>query len=330
MSEIIRNQNNDENYDNNVRPLSLDDFNGQSETLKNLSVYIRGAVRRDESMDHILFYGPPGLGKTTLSRIIAGELGVGFKSISAPAISKPADLVSLLISLDEKDVLFIDEIHRLPLVVEELLYGAMEDNLISVIVSGDNGAPEPIEIPINSFTLVAATTRKGALSQPLSDRFGIQFRMDYYSAEDLQRIVQRAASILDISLDEESIFEVSKRSRGTPRIALRIMRRLRDFIEDEGVDFVVNHDFTSNVLDNLGINKDGLDEMDQKYLDALTSKFRGGPVGIDTLCAAISESRDTVESVIEPYLLRGGYILRTPKGRKLNVETPEDEQLKLI
>ena len=210
-------------------------------------------------------------------------MGVGFKSISAPAISKPADLVSLLVSLEENDVLFIDEIHRLPLIVEEVLYGAMEDNLISVIITGDNGAPEPIEIPINAFTLVAATTRKGALSQPLSDRFGIQFRMDFYSAADLQVIVERAVKILGMQLDSESVYEVAKRSRGTPRISLRILRRLRDFIEDEGVGFSPTLSFTSGVLDSLGISEDGLDELDQKYLETLADKFFGGPVGLDTL-----------------------------------------------
>lgn len=320
----------DSDEDYSVRPLDLSDFTGQSETLKNLSTYIRGAKRRDEPLDHILFYGPPGLGKTTLSRIISEELEVGFKSISAPAISKPGELASILVGINYRDVLFIDEIHRLPLIAEELLYGAMEDNKISILV-GNEFNSEPIEVDIQPFTLVAATTRKGMLSQPLNDRFGIQFRMDFYSTEDLAKIVHRASKILHLNLTTDALNEVAKRSRGTPRIALRLLRRLRDFIEEDKKQIDLTEvDFVSNILNNLGISEEGLDETDQRYLRCLKDNFNGGPVGIETLAASMAESRDTIESVIEPFLLRSGYILRTPRGRKLAENNENSEQLGLI
>jgi len=314
----------------NVRPLEIMDFTGQSETIENLSTFIRGAVRRQEPLDHILFYGPPGLGKTTLSRIIARELGVGFKTISAPAITKPGELASILVSLSPLDVLFIDEIHRLPLPVEEILYSAMEDNKITILIGSDNNV-EPIEVNLNPFTLVAATTRKGMLSQPLSDRFGIQFRMDFYNDIELAKIIKRASRILKVNLSDESIIELAKRSRGTPRISLRLLRRLRDFIEDhsESEIFVSDLEFTSKILDKLGISSDGLDELDQRYIECLSKTFKGGPVGIETLSASLSESRDTLESSVEPYLIRKGYIIRTPRGRKMADELNTD-QLNLI
>ena len=307
------------------RPLELVDFTGQSSTLKNLSIYIKGAKKRREPLDHILFYGPPGLGKTTLSRIISEELGVGFKTISAPMITKPSHIISLLTSLNDKDVLFIDEIHRLPLSVEEILYSAMEDFKLSILVDSNGTIEDAIEIPISRFTLVAATTRKGMLSQPLSDRFGIQFRMDYYEIEELSKIIIRAAKKMNLDLLDISVVEISKRSRGTPRIALRLLRRIRDFI-DSGIHnkYETQFDFISDTLNELGISENGLDELDNRYLDCLDINFNGGPVGIEALSASLSESRETLETSVEPFLLRQGLIIRTPRGRKLNKNVTPD------
>lgn len=312
-NEIIRNfEVNDD--DPALRPLSLSDFYGQSETLKNLSVFIRGAVKREEPLDHILFYGPPGLGKTTLARIISRELGVNFKTVAAPSISKPGDLAAILVTLEPRDVLFIDEIHRLPLIVEELLYGAMEDFKITVLV-GDHNRAEPIEVAISPFTLVGATTRKGTISQPLNDRFGIQFRMDFYPPEDLFQIVYRACVLMKLNVSEAAVMEVARRSRGTPRIALRLVRRLRDFAHDEIGDELITQEFADKCLDRLGISEDGLDDLDQRYLHTLKHTFRGGPVGVETLASTLSESKETLEYVVEPYLIRMGYVSRTQRGR---------------
>lgn len=329
MNEVLT-EFKDSDEDQGIRPLEIKDFTGQSDTIENLSTFIRGAIRRNEPLDHILFYGPPGLGKTTLSRIISRELGVGFKTIAAPAISKPGELASILVSLSPLDVLFIDEIHRLPQSVEEMLYSAMEDYKLSILVGNDTSM-EPIEVDLNPFTLVAATTRKGMISQPLNDRFGIQFRMDYYNETELSKIVQRAAFLLNIKLSEESITEISKRSRGTPRISLRLLRRIRDFIEDkhDPKHFVADYQFTNGILDKLGVSSEGLDELDQRYLSCLINTFKGGPVGVETLAASLSESRDTLESSVEPYLLRKGYIVRTPRGRKVS-DDHSDGQLQLI
>ncbi len=313
MNQIVRDIQSDEGGD--VRPASLSDFTGQSATLKNLAIYIRGARRRKEPLDHCLFYGPPGLGKTTLSRIISEELRVGFRSVSAPAIAKPGDLAAVLVNLQPNDVLFIDEIHRLPLIAEELLYSAMEDFMITIIVGGENGGGEPIEVSINPFTLVAATTRKGMLSQPLQDRFGIQFRLEYYEAADLTRIVLRAATKLGEVMREDEAAEVARRSRGTPRIALRLLKRLRDFREDAEVEYSAK--FISECLDEMGITPDGLDDLDLRYLTILRDQYNGGPVGIETMATALSESRDTLETSIEPFLIRTGRIGKTPRGRIL-------------
>ena len=308
--------------ENNItnRPELLSEFIGQPHIMPNLQVYIKGASDRSEAMDHTLFHGPPGLGKTTLARIISSELGVNLKSISAPA-SKAGGLVSFGFA-EPKDVLFIDEIHRLPLVVEELLYGAMEDNKISVVVSSDHAMPEPIEIDINPFTLVAATTRKGALSQPLTDRFGIQFRLEYYSDEDLTVVVERYANKIGLLMCKGSSRAVAKRSRGTPRIAIRTLRRVRDHAEKASL----TEGETETILDKLGMSRDGLDELDQLYLETLKTKFHGGPVGISTLCSALSEAKDTIELNVEPFLIRKGCVMKTPRGRQLVVADNETQR----
>ena len=312
MNQIVRDESAEENAE--LRPASLDDFTGQNEQIENLKVFIRGARRREEPLDHVLFYGPPGLGKTTLSRIIANELGVGMRAISAPAIGKVGDLCATLMSMQARDVLFIDEIHRLPTPVEETLYTAMEDQQITILVPDDKGQEQAITIKVPHITVVGATTRKGALTLPLQDRFGMQFRMDYYSPEDLQRIVIRAARQLGEAMGPEEALCVAKRSRGTPRIALKLLRRLRDFREDAGLDYSL--EFVETCLDKLGISPQGLDELDMRYLTALRETFTGGPVGIDTLASAISESRETLETSVEPYLIRLELVSKTPRGRQ--------------
>ncbi|EPX83531.1 Holliday junction branch migration DNA helicase RuvB [Salipiger mucosus] len=300
---------------NDLRPTGLTDFTGQSDALENLSVYVRSARRRGDPLDHVLFHGPPGLGKTTLSQIIANEMGTGFKSVSAPAIKKPGEIATLLVALERGDVLFVDEIHRLPLFVEEVLYSAMEDSKITILVGEGYQQPEPIEVPIQPFTLVGATTRKGSLSQPLLDRFGIPVRLEYYDDEALTEILKNAARKMGEFPGDEECREIARRSRGTPRIAIRILKRLRDFREDAGVEY--DMDFVIACLDRLGIGPDGLDEHDTRYLDALRDMFGGGPVGIETMSIALSESRDTLETSIEPFLIRNGLIAKTNRGRVL-------------
>jgi Holliday junction DNA helicase RuvB len=298
-----------------LRPCRLSEFTGQSSSLDNLGVYIRAARGRDDALDHILFYGPPGLGKTTLSRIISEELGSGFRSISAPSIAKPADLAQVLVGLEQKDVLFIDEIHRLPIIVEELLYSAMEDNVITIIVGAETGQGQPIEIPISNFTLIGATTRKGMLSSPLLDRFGISVRLEYYSNDELSIIIQRASNIFGDELSKEEANIIAERSRGTPRIALKILRRLRDFKDDESTKYT-----SSNILrwlNLLGVCDNGLDNLDRRYLSVLTNLYNGGPVGLKTLATSLSESEETLEASVEPYLIRKGIISKTAKGRKI-------------
>jgi holliday junction DNA helicase RuvB len=312
MNDIVRDVETEDAPE--LRPIRLDDFKGQNAQIENLRDFIHAARQRGEPLDHALFYGGPGLGKTTLSRLIAAELGVGFRGISAPAITKPADLVALLMSLAERDVLFIDETHRLSTVVEEYLYTAMEDFMITVMVPNDQGIDEPHEVPIKPFTLIGATTRKGLLSRPLLERFGgMTFLMELYNDEDLAGIVQRAGLKLGETLDYEQALAIAKRSRGTPRTGLHLLKRVRDFRQIRDCPYSI--EFVEECLDRLGLDRMGLNDLDRRYLTALKDRFKGGPVGIETLATAIDESRETLETTVEPYLIRNGLVARTPRGR---------------
>ena len=299
-----------------LRPQILDEFIGQPKLRENLKVFIHSARKRSEALDHVLFFGPPGLGKTTLAQIVSKELGVGFKSTSGPVISKAGDLAALLTNLQENDVLFIDEIHRLNPAVEEILYPAMEDGQLDIII-GEGPAARSVKIDLPPFTLVAATTRSGLVSTPLRDRFGIQQRLEFYSPEDLSIIVARLSNLLGIDISDEGAFEIAKRSRGTPRVAGRLTRRVRDFAAvgdaTEITDVIADH-----ALKRLEIDQSGLDSMDHRYMRCIIDKYAGGPVGVDTIAAALSEQRDVIEDVIEPYLLQQGLLQRTPRGRMIS------------
>ncbi len=296
-----------------LRPKKLIEYIGQEKTKKNLSVFLQAAIARKEALDHVLLYGPPGLGKTTLAGIIANELGVNFRVTSGPAIERSGDLAALLTNLQERDVLFIDEIHRLSRSVEEVLYSAMEDFALDIII-GKGPSARSIRLDIAPFTLIGATTKAGALAPPLRDRFGVISRLEYYDPESLVHIVKRASEILGICIEENGALEIAKRSRGTPRIANRLLKRVRDFAQIEGAGIITDA-IADKALQMLEVDKAGLDYTDRRMLDTIIQKFAGGPVGLDTLSAAISESPDTIEDVYEPYLIQLGFINRTPRGR---------------
>ncbi len=303
----------DGSFDMSLRPKVLTEYVGQSKVKENLKVFISAARGRGESLDHVLFYGPPGLGKTTLANIIAAEMGVNIKSTSGPVIEKPGDLAAVLTNLEPGDVLFIDEIHRLSPVVEEILYPAMEDYQLDIMI-GQGPSARTIKLDIPRFTLVGATTRAGLLSSPLRDRFGILNRLEFYTHHELATITTRSAGILGVAIDAAGSSEIARRSRGTPRIANRLLRRVRDFAEIDG-DGSITQGMADQALIRLEVDQKGFDQMDRLLLETIIDKFSGGPVGLDTLAAAIGEEKDTIEDVIEPYLLQQGFINRTPRGR---------------
>jgi Holliday junction DNA helicase RuvB len=303
----------DKEFENILRPKSFGDFLGQEQIISNVKVFVKAAKQRSEPLDHVILHGPPGLGKTTLSHIISNELSTNLKITSGPVLEKAADLAGLLTNLEEGDVLFIDEIHRLNKVIEEYLYSAMEDFKIDLMIDSGPSA-RSVQIKLNPFTLIGATTRSGLLSAPLRSRFSINFRLEYYSKVILEKIVNRSAEILDIPVDSKAAKEIAKRSRGTPRILNNLLRRVRDFAEVEG-NGKITHDISIKSLDALKIDKKGLDEMDNKIIDAIVQKFSGGPVGIKTIATACGEEANTIEEVYEPFLVQEGYIKRTQKGR---------------
>ncbi len=313
----IRNSANEKEreYENALRPLSFDDFSGQSKIIENLRIFVQAAKMRQEPLDHILFHGPPGLGKTTLSNIIANELGVGFKLTSGPVLDKPGDLAGLLTNLEPNDVLFIDEIHRLSPVVEEYLYSAMEDFRIDIVIDKGPNA-RSIQIDLNPFTLVGATTRSGLLTSPLRARFGINCHLEYYDIDVLTKIVMRSASMLGAPCEEDAAVEVSRRSRGTPRIANALLRRVRDFAQVKG-NGRIDLKIARFALEALNIDTYGLDEIDNKLLNLMIDKFNGGPVGLSTIATAMGEDAGTIEEVYEPYLIKEGFLKRTPRGREV-------------
>ena len=298
-----------------LRPKTLNEFIGQSNARANLSVFIEAARRREESMDHVLFYGPPGLGKTTLARITAKELGVNFRLTSGPVLAKAGDLAAILTNLEKRDVLFVDEIHRLNPIVEEVLYPAMEDFALDLVI-GEGPAARSVRIELQPFTIVGATTRLGLLTTPLRDRFGIPTRLEFYSVQDLIKIVMRASKMLSVDTDHLGATEIAKRARGTPRIASRLLRRVVDFAIVDG-DGTITQQMADKALSQLGVDKLGLDGADRRYLHLIADGFGGGPVGIETIAAALSESRDAIEEVIEPFLLQEALIQRSPRGRLL-------------
>ena len=304
-------------YNNSLRPSQLAEYVGQEKIKENLNIFIAAAKMREESLDHVLFYGPPGLGKTTLANIIAGEMGANLKSTSGPVIEKTGDLAALLTNLKKGDVLFIDEIHRLSNVIEEILYSAMEDYKLDIMI-GQGPSARSIKLELPPFTLVGATTRAGLLTSPLRDRFGVVHRLDYYNEKELETILTRSAGILEIDIVPEGANEIARRSRGTPRIANRLLRRVRDYAQVKA-DGIITREVANDALEMMEVDGKGLDKMDHKLLLAMIEKYSGGPVGIENLAASISEEKDTIEDVLEPYLIQTGFIQRTPRGR---VATP--------
>jgi Holliday junction DNA helicase RuvB len=312
---LITPEKREEDVDASLRPQTLGDFVGQQGARENLSVFIQAAKARGEALDHVLFVGPPGLGKTTLSQIVARELGVGFRSTSGPVIAKAGDLAALLTNLEDRDVLFIDEIHRLSPAVEEILYPAMEDFQLDLII-GEGPAARSVKIDLARFTLVGATTRLGLLTTPLRDRFGIPVRLNFYTIDELEFIVRRGARLMQIGMTEEGANEIARRARGTPRIAGRLLRRVRDFAVVAGRE-KIDRDIADKALKRLDVDEMGLDALDRRYLDVIALSFGGGPVGIETIAAALSEPRDAIEEIVEPYLIQQGFVQRTPRGRLL-------------
>ncbi|MGY8989030.1 MAG: Holliday junction branch migration DNA helicase RuvB [Flavobacteriales bacterium] len=302
-----------EDFEHALRPKGFEDFRGQDQIVGNLKIFIQAAKERQDALDHVLLHGPPGLGKTTLSYIIANELSVGIITTSGPVLDKPADLAGLLTNLEERDVLFIDEIHRLNPIIEEYLYSAMEDYQIDIMIeSGPNA--RSVQIKINPFTLIGATTRSGLLTAPLRARFGINSRLEYYNKSILSEIINRSATILDVSITKDAAFEIAGRSRGTPRIANSLLRRVRDFAQVKG-DGNINKEISQYALNELNVDENGLDEMDNRILSAIIDKFKGGPVGLSTISTAVAEQSGTIEEVYEPYLIQEGYLMRTNRGR---------------
>ncbi len=320
-SELKSEYQKSDNFEKTIRPQVFDEYIGQTDVKENIKVFVTAAKMRNTSLDHVLLYGPPGLGKTTLSHIIANELGVNIKTASGPTIEKSGDLAAILSTLEPYDVLFIDEIHRIPRYIEEILYSAMEDFKLDIVI-GTEGQSRNINIDLPPFTLVGATTRAGDLSSPLRDRFGITCKLNYYTTEELKTIVKRSARVLNLNIDDKAAEIIAKRSRRTPRIANRLLKRVSDFALVKGLD-VINESITNESLKRLNVDESGLDKTDIEYLESLINKFNGGPVGIESIAASIGEEQTTIEDVIEPFLLQEGFIKRTIRGRQVTEKTYE-------
>ena len=314
-------QDGEESVEQVLRPQVLDEYIGQESVKDQMNIFIEAAKKRNEAMDHVLIFGPPGLGKTTLAHVIANELGVNLKHTSGPAIEKPGDLAAILTNLEEKDVLFVDEIHRLSSVVEEILYPALEDYQLDLVI-GEGPSARSIKLDLTRFTMIGATTRAGLLTSPLRDRFGISQRLDFYKVDEITKIVNRSSRILGVEIDQLGSEQIASRSRGTPRIANRLLRRARDYCEVKG-DGRINADLVNDAMNLMEVDINGFDYLDRKFLTAIIDKFDGGPVGIDAIASAIGEERGTVEDLIEPFLIQGGFLIRTPRGRMASGKTYE-------